>query len=166
MPTPYRPLALANQFISLSGSSGLEHMKIQKLVYISYGWWLAYQPNLLLNEQPQVWKHGPVFASLYNVLKEFGRREITTKQTDNPFMLPPEIDDSDSLVDNLINWIWQRYGSKSAYELSDLTHQPGSPWEQVAREHNFRVPFHTEIPVQVIREHYRGLASEFTSSAA
>ncbi len=57
----YKPLAFANAFIAKAGASGVEHMKLQKLTYISYGWWLVYHEQPIMTEGPQVWKYGPVF---------------------------------------------------------------------------------------------------------
>jgi uncharacterized phage-associated protein len=159
MPTPYQPLAIANEFIGRSGGGGSEHMKLQKLVYISYGWWIAYQETPLCIEQPEVWRHGPVFPSLYHALKNYGRDCITILQGD-PFGSPPRVDDDDGLVIGLIDWVWSRYGEKSAFYLSDLTHQPDTPWQTIAKKNNFRVPFHTTIPDEVIRDHYLQLAKQ------
>jgi hypothetical protein len=69
MPRPYRPLALANEFIVMSASRGAEHMKLQKLVYFAYGWWLTGHSDRITTEPPQVWKFGPVFESLYHELR-------------------------------------------------------------------------------------------------
>jgi len=42
MPAPYSPIAIANNFVEqFGGVTGIEHMKLQKLVYCSYGWMLA-----------------------------------------------------------------------------------------------------------------------------
>jgi uncharacterized phage-associated protein len=64
----YKPLAFANAFIRKAPNLGVEHMNLQKLTYISYGWWLAYHDAPILNEGPKVWKFGPVFNSEYHAL--------------------------------------------------------------------------------------------------
>jgi uncharacterized phage-associated protein len=71
VPVPYSPLALANEFIvRFKPGEGIEHMKLQKLVYCANGWWLVFNPNQpLVNKAPEVWKFGPVFPSLYHVMK-------------------------------------------------------------------------------------------------
>lgn len=160
MTRPYKPLAFANEFIAKAGPSGAEHMKLQKLTYLAYGWWLAYYDDPILSEGPQVWTHGPVFKSLYFALRTFGRAPVTTMQPDGPFGQVLRVDNTDAEVLSLLDWIWGRYGSKSAYYLSDLTHESGSPWRQVAEEHEFKVPMDTPIPVSIIKEHYRKLATE------
>lgn len=161
MPRPYKPIAFANEFIQKSDPSGIEHMKLQKLVYCSYGWWLAYHDDPILSEEPQVWAHGPVFKSLYHALKHHGRTPITQLQKDMPFQPIPRVDDGDTEVCSLLDWIWERYGSKTAFYLSDLTHQAGSPWQTIAADYNFRVPSNTSIPAETIKKHYRELVSEY-----
>ena len=160
MPRPYSPLAFANEFIAKSGIGDVVHMKLQKLVYISYGWWLAEHNFGILNEAPEVWKHGPVFQSLYGVLKGFGHSPINTMQKRFFSVQPERVDDNDTEVCQLIDWVWQRYGMYDQFYLSDLTHQPDSPWHKTAASFDFRVPFHTEIPLAVIQEHFRSIAQD------
>lgn len=161
MPIPYKPLAVANEFIVCSGNSGVDHMKLQKLTYFAYGWWLAYNENELLSERPQVWQHGPVFKSLYHALSQYGWRPINTIQNDNFTTPAPRIDDNDASVRALVAWVWNRYGEHRAEYLSDITHNKGTPWEETAREFGYRVPKNTTIPVERVREHFQGLAIEF-----
>ena len=158
---PYRPIAFANEFIIKATPSGAEHMKLQKLAYLSYGWWLAYYDDPILSEAPQVWAHGPVFKSLYHALKHFGRNPITGLQRETPFNPVLRVPDSDTDVHQLLDWIWERYGNQSAYALSDLTHQPNSPWRRVAEQFQFRVPKETTIPKDVLQDHYKKLAVEY-----
>jgi uncharacterized phage-associated protein len=161
MPVPYTPLAVANNFIAnFAGQSGIEHMKLQKLVYCSYGWWLAsygLDGLRLTNEGPQIWKHGPVFASLYRTLKVFGREPIRIPQSASPFGQSENIDANDENSLSLVRWVWGRYGHLSSFALSDMTHKPGSPWHRVAMENDFRIAFNTEIPDQYIYEEYTNL---------
>jgi uncharacterized phage-associated protein len=162
MPRPYAPLAAANYFISAFGTkSGIEHMKLQKLAYNSYGWWLVgFRDSPLLDEKPQVWKFGPVFNSLYHVLKPFGRRDIFMPQSPGPFDIPPSIDDDDDSARQVLDWVWNRYGHLSGFALSDMTHRSGSSWRRTAKEHNFSVPFGLEIPDAYIAQEFQHLYDE------
>lgn len=161
MPTPYSSLAVANEFIALFGQEkGIEHMKLQKLVYCAYGWWLSSHgldyPRLT-SKGPEIWKHGPVFDGLYQVLKVFGRKPICEPQSSEPFMEPERFSEKEGEEHVLIRWIWGRYGHLSSFALSDLTHQPGSPWHRIAVENDFRVAFSTEIPDDYIFEEFSTL---------
>ena len=166
MPAPYSPLAVANSFIASYGSiSGIEHMKLQKLVYCSYGWWLALnglEGTRLTNEGPEIWRHGPVFPTLYHTLKVFGRAPIREPQSDGPFEMPDRVDAEDENATSLITWTWGRYGHLSSFALSDMTHKPGTPWHRVALEKNFVVPMSTKIPDQYIHEEFSGLMEQLS----
>lgn len=154
MPIPYPPLAAANYFISLAGPVGVEHMKLQKLVYFAHGWWLTAHEQPFLDERPQIWKHGPVFNSMYHALKPFGRASIISPQSASPFVPPPRIDENDNNVIPLLFWVWHRYGHLSSFALSDMTHRPGTAWSRVAAERNYTVPRGLEIPDSYIREEF------------
>ena len=165
MPLPYSPLAIANNFIEQFGGQGdgIEHMKLQKLVYCSYGWWLAVhgldEPQLT-TEGPEVWRHGPVFDSLYHTLKVFGRKPISKMKSSSPFSDPENVDEDDENVIKLIEWIWERYGHLTAFSLSDMTHKAGTPWHRVVSENKFRVAFNTPIPPSYILEEFRKISGK------
>jgi uncharacterized phage-associated protein len=157
---PYAPLVIANEFLARFGKErGIEHMKLQKLVYCASGWWLAFHKDSpLLDERPQVWKHGPVFDSLYHALKSFGREPINAPQSLSPFEAPPRLEQGNNQNDQIvrtIDWIWNRYGHLSSFALSTLTHQAGTPWRTVAEQYKFSVPFGTEIPDDLIIKEFR-----------
>jgi uncharacterized phage-associated protein len=166
MPIPYPPLATANFFISeYARGRGIEHMKLQKLVYFSHGWWLTGHPGPYLNERPQIWKHGPVFDSLYHVLKTFGSLPIAEIQSSSPFEKPALIDGRDSEVRGLLVWVWQKYGHLSSFALSDMTHREGTAWSRVAAERNFSVPRGLELPDEYVRKEFQKLAIGLDVSA-
>lgn len=157
MPIAYTPLTVANTFLDKYGEPGreIEHMKLQKLVYLSYAMWLAIKEKPLTTEPPEVWKYGPVFSDLYQTLKYFGRTPISEAQSIIPWEEPEKATDSD--VIELIDWIWNRYGHLSAFVLSDMTHEEGTPWYRAAEEHKFKVPKNTPIPDNFMREEYAGV---------
>lgn len=142
-------------------------MKLQKLTYMSYGWWLAYFDEPFLNEQPQVWQHGPVFKSLYHALSTFGWRPIRTVQNDNFSTDAPRVGDDDHQIQNLVKWVWNRYGSQDATWLSEKTHERGTPWEVTVRQNGrqndggFLIPRDLDIPIELIKGHYRKLAVDY-----
>lgn len=161
MAVPYSSVAIANTFLREFGASGgVEHMKLQKLVYCAYGWWLAQyglESERLTEDRPEIWKHGPVFPDLYHAFKIFGRKPIKEMQSTSPFVAPDLIDDDDENVMKLVRWIWGRYGHLSSFALSDMTHKPGTPWYRVAQERNFSVPYSTEIPDKYIFEEFQSI---------
>ena len=162
LPAETDPLALSNAFVErFGGRPGIQHMKLQKLAYYTHAWWLSRFETPFLNERPQVWKFGPVFEELYHDLKGFGSVPIVTPQPDHdtPFDPPPTIDGIAQL-NQLIDWIWARYGHLSAEALSERTHAPGTPWKLIAERNGYRVPRHTEIDDNTIKRCFRGNVAE------
>lgn len=164
MTQQYSPLALANEFIVLSGQDGAEHMKLQKLVYIAHGWWLSVNDDPILNEQPQVWRHGPVFPTLYHVMKEHGGARIRHPKSALFNREPDRVKDNDDVC-RLINWVWAKYHRMTGFMLSDLTHEEGSPWQLTAARYDYKVPRNTPIPNETIKAHYKRLAQELSGEA-
>lgn len=141
----YSAIAIANAFIARAkaDNEGISPMKIQKLVYFAHAWMLALFNQPLITDPVKAWKFGPVIDSLYHEFKNFGSRNISNygtlfiESSDNSdwFYDIPLVNKDDTNVNALIDKIWQVYGSFSAMELSDLTHEPGSPWYITNDEH-------------------------------
>lgn len=159
---PYSPLTLANTFIVRYGKDNpLGHMKLQKLTYYAYGWWLAYNHEPMLDEAPQVWKHGPVFESLYFALRPYGDRAVIAPVAP-PNAAAPVVPEIDQLNMQWVDWVWNRYGQNSGFELSDMTHEKGTPWQTEAETWNYRVPKRHRIPDPVIKEYFERLAANLS----
>lgn len=151
---PYRPLAIANEFILQADPNGVKHMKLQKLIYFAYGWWLTRHTHPILTEAPQIWRHGPVFKGLYLALRHFGCAPIRQIQSDSPFFAAPMVDDADREVKTLVEWIWRRYGGYSSFTLSGMAHAAGTAWHRMAEESNWSVPRDSIIPDEYIRAEF------------
>lgn len=132
-------------------------MKIQKLVYYAHGWSLATTGRPLIDEAVEAWKYGPVIPSLYHEFKKYGSGSITEKATaveycdsvSNPVRLvTPSVTDTETM--DLLNAVWEAYGDLSGIQLSNLTHQPGSPWSEIYRTGRRSI----DIPDDVIKAHF------------
>lgn len=144
--------SVANYFIQKSFETGvpLTPMKLIKLVYIAHGWHRGYFSKNLIDDAVEAWQYGPVIPELYHKVKRYGRGAVTGAiegygvlgDDHNPF---PE-ENTRVLLDN----VWQNYGRYDGLNLSAMTHQPGTPWDQT---------WNTTkgiIPNQLIEQHYKG----------
>ena len=125
----YSPTTVANYFIEKYSKEGeLTPMKLLKLAYISYGWYLAVTENKerLLNEQPVAWDLGPVFPSLYSSIKKNYNELVIKKKI--PMIVSEQISEKDR---GFLDKIWGIYGKHDGVYLSALTHQNGTPWSEV-----------------------------------
>lgn len=156
---PYSPLAIANEFIDLARCDGksIEHMKIQKLIHFAHGYGLREGVGVS-NENPQVWKFGPVFDSLYHELKYHGSEPIKEMESENYFGPVPRVDDEDAdEVKDIIRKVWNKYKNYTGFQLSDMTHKSGTPWHQMVIEKGGKIPMGLEIPSDKIKSHYESL---------
>lgn len=162
---PYSSMAVANEFLRKPGAIGrLTQMQLLKLVYIAHGWNLAVNGEPLVHESFHAWDYGPVAPELYDHLKYNGTQPIgrlieSTDNVANRFFNKGR--EAESYVADLtpeekdvIDRVWQRYGQFSAFKLSNLTHQPGTPWFDAY----FTDRRSAVIPNESIREHYIELA--------
>lgn len=129
---PYNPTTIANYFIKKYATNGnLTPMKLIKLTYLSYGWYLVFNNNLkaLTDESPSAWDYGPGFPSLFESLIG-STSKIIKKKLQNAIN-----DDKISNEDqNFLDKMWRVYGRYDGTYLSGLTLADGSPWKNVYRE--------------------------------
>ena len=153
-------LAIANYFIKKSEKDeGIQHLKLQKLTYFVYGWWLISDfKEDLIEEKPEVWRYGPVFNILYQQLRLHKGTPIKEPQSDAPFSESPSVKRTD--VKKLLTWIWNKYGHLSAKELSAITHEEGTAWSRVAKENNYEIARSSKIPDEYIREEFLKLKNQ------
>lgn len=170
---PYSAEAVANFILDLclEREIPVSPMKLQKLVYFAHGWHLALRNEPLLDEQVEAWQYGPVIRSLYSAFREFGNEPIT-----RPAVIPkferqesgdltvkyfkPTLDDEGATdaTKRLIERVVEVYGSLSAIQLSNVTHQPGTPWQRVFEKFQSAIPKGTDIPQEEITSYFQTMA--------
>lgn len=161
---PFPAVQIANTFVDRFGADNvLTHMKLQKLVFYTYGWWLALSEGSpsISTSRPQVWKLGPVFQPIYGEFAKFQNQRVDELQPLGPFSPAATVAREDeSRESQIIDWIWNRYGHFTAFQLSDLTHKPGTPWYNIAKEHKFEVPRFLEMEDDQIRPFFVDLGQK------
>lgn len=105
--------------------------KLQKLLYIAYGLYLAVKNSRLLNEHPQAWPYGPVFPTTRNKLLKL---DLTNISLDDPEFKEIKADNE---IESLLNLVFKSFGKLSANQLSEWSHQSGSPWEETVSSPEF-----------------------------
>lgn len=155
--------AVANYFIDRAAAGGaqLTPMAVQKLVFFAHGWHLAVRGVPLVREPVQVWRWGPVFGSLYREFAEFGSKPITRKARDfemtengNVQVIEPQIEDATGWTQRFLDQVWNQYGRYTGVQLSNLTHEPGTPWRQIADQFPAGIPRGCTIPEPLIQQYF------------
>jgi uncharacterized phage-associated protein len=153
------PIIVVNTFVERFGkTTNIEHMKLQKLLFYAYGWWLTNHGHPFLSAKPEVWRYGPVFSSVYWKFNRFGSSPITTPQPLNPFkdeasFLPREVEEESNFIDR----IWDMYGNFDGMFLSEQAHKNGTPWQLAAENCNYKVPQNFPIDDEITKSYFCGL---------
>jgi uncharacterized phage-associated protein len=142
---------IANRFLELARERGdtLTPMQLLKLVYIAHGWMLGLYGRPLIRDEIQAWQYGPVIPRLYNSMRVYGGGSVTSPVN------APAGDQLTTDERDIIGQVYDAYGARSGPSLSRLTHAAGTPWQLTY------IPgeFGTEIPQDLIEDHYRRLAN-------
>lgn len=129
MHVKYKATEIAKFFLA---KESMSPKKLQKLVYYAYAWYLAFnsEPEFDINErlfeeEVQAWVHGPVIPEIYHKYKENGYHNIRK-------ISPDKVPGFENDTKDLLEQVWEIYGSYNGNELESITHQE-EPWKK-ARE--------------------------------
>ena len=163
--TVYKARAIANYFLerAWAESRELDPLKIQKLVYFAHGWYLGIHGQPLVAEPVEAWPFGPVFPSVYQEFKFYGRDTIGEMafdlKDDEPWA--PVVPESDSKTREVLDRVWKVYGHLSGTRLSRMTHDKDGPWARAWESRRRRGrPQGAVIPNVEIDEYFRRLGLE------
>ena len=136
----------ANYLVYLMSDSfdDLTNMKVNKLLYLSQGYYLRKYGKTLFDDPIEAWDHGPVIPSVYSTYKEFGDKPITTYDAARAKQVPEE-------AREIFLQVARKYGERTAAALRRMTHVAGSPWAKVYQEGQA----HVVIPVPLILSYFQ-----------
>lgn len=117
-------IEVANAIRSLAKeeSVDLNMTKIHKLLYVSYGLFLAKYSKRLTKEFPHIWPFGPVFPRVHS--------NVSLDDEIKP--INKDVFSEDVL--DIIRLVLRTFGKYSASKLSAWSHLPDSPWDKTVKE--------------------------------
>lgn len=127
---------VANTVLELCeyGGATLTQMQLYKLVYFAHGWHLATEGTPLVRQPFEAWKFGPVLGILRESFGQFGKNPIEGR-AEKFDLITGEIQHIPSITDlevrSFLQKIIEFYRAYDAWELSEITHERGSPWDKV-----------------------------------
>ena len=144
MGVTYKARDIANWFIKTGKSNNncLTHAQLQKLVYYSHAWNLAYHDEALIKEPIEAWMYGPVVCDMYHELKRT-----------NGAPLKKELEDAKQICGskvNLLQAVYNKYAHLSGGALIQRTHAKDSPWSKVYQPY----VYNKIIPNSLIKSHF------------
>ena len=145
-PAKYTSAHVANYILKTFFKENIEitPIKLQKLLYICYGWNLAFSNKKLFDEPIQAWKWGPVVPSIYyyyRKMKEVPNNYYVGVFDEEKFdysslEMVPIIPEDDEETTDVLKLVLSNYKNKSAFDLVSITHEKESPWDKVYNKDN------------------------------
>ena len=142
-----RANTVAEHMLWLRGDRPTTPLHIVKLVYLCQGWMLGIKGERLIDEPIVTGRYGPVVQSLYDRYAVFGDGQIVgVKGVDHSKDLNP----AQIAIMNFVHAVYEEFPDT---ELSEITHEPGTPWSEIYKNQGLG----TEIPEDLVRKHYQQL---------
>ncbi len=148
---------VANAILSAAQDKGvsMSMMKLLKLVYFAHGWTLGLTGKPLCSDHAEAWRYGPVFRALYNSLPYTGSQAVSFP-VKNIFGGQRGNAEFSSEERSIISQVIDIYGNLGAFQLSDITHETGSPWDVTKTESGYFSPISNDL----IRDYFKSKAQQ------
>ncbi len=138
--------SVADYFIrNIGKKSRVDNLKLNKLVYIAFGFSISKQNIPLFDEEIQAWQYGPVIPVLYHHFKSHKSENIEDPSNKG---INIEKDSSEGTI-KILKLVKDIYESKEGLEMVELTHQPKTPWS-----YSYNGSGKNPIDKSVIKEYY------------
>lgn len=105
-------------------------MKLQKILYFVASEYAKETGKPLLSEPFQPWQYGPVVRSVYSEFKPFGASPIRRYAKDSQGKAYVVDEDQNVKLRKVLDRVWAAVKSRSAVDLSRITHLEGSAWRK------------------------------------
>ncbi len=132
----------------------VSNMALNKILYFTHGWRLAFGHGPLYFQEFEAWPNGPVSPVIYHEFKQNraepigNRAKIMDIETGESIIASYDL--SDEEADFIIRMI-SFYGRKEALKLSHMSHEKGAPWDMVKRT---RTHLGMKIPNDALKEFF------------
>lgn len=105
---------------------GINHLKLQKLLYYIEAWHLVYADTPLIKENFEAWLHGPVVRKVWDHYKTHSimLEELPVEKSNIKLS-----EEQEQIIDDVLD----EYGDKTGYYLECLTHVE-EPWQKARKK--------------------------------
>jgi len=125
-------------------------LKLQKLLYLLYGYYAAETDSYLFKDAFEAWEFGPVVRDVYIQFKIFGGANIDRLAVapNNQKIVPDPSKKENKLYRIVFEKVWNKYKNISANVLVSYTHLKNSPWALTK--------LRCEINRELIKRYFKG----------
>jgi uncharacterized phage-associated protein len=156
---PYDGREIANYLLDYADAKkvSLSQISLLKLIYFCHGWYLFYKHRPLIKNEFEAWENGPVVRVVRDAFKQHGKYKITSRAekldifTGEVSQVVPNLAPNDQ---RFVEEIFELYQGFGPWELRDLTHEHGSPWDKLWNSDRVLARFGMRIRNEEILEHF------------
>ena len=118
---------------------GYGNIKIQKLLYIIYGAYLALYGEEAFSEEPRYFPYGPMFPRVY-------------RQMDKHKLTPLTVIFKKEHLNEVIEEVIEVFGEYTGRALSNWSHKEDSPWFKIKEQ---ALPYNTPLDKLDIQRYFK-----------
>lgn len=112
--------------LKMSGVGSMHTVKLQKLVYYSFGWYAYVTGRCLFDQQFYAMQHGPVVSDLLTLHAHM--KDVSLDRIENGrAALEDTYVEPDAIYSAVLSSVVAEYGKLTGWELEELTHGE-KPW--------------------------------------
>jgi uncharacterized phage-associated protein len=168
---PFDAQVVANALLDICESEGhiITQLVLHKTLYFAHGWHLAAYGVGLIKNSFEAWDHGPVLRVLRHDFKKFKGEKIVGQRATYIDLYAghrmPAPTPEDDYYKEFIRNTFLSLSHLSGYQLSEMTHEEGSPWHQIRQRSEREAIFGLRIPDELIRLHFADKAGMINSKS-
>jgi len=132
--------------------SDLNHLKLQKLLYYSQAWYLAFGFGSLFNGKFQAWIHGPVNRDVYNRFRD--TKYMYSDVGINDVINQNVVNELNSQAKMHIDTILDSYAKYTPSQLEAMTHEE-DPWILARKGFGENQRCEVEIDEKLMEQYYK-----------
>ncbi len=106
------------------GYPNLTNFRMQKLLYLAHGYYLAMEKRPFITQNFYAWQHGPVIPELYQIYKPY-MGEVITENT----IITEDLGKLKKADEKYLTRFWKGFKKLTISQLYAHTHRENSPWD-------------------------------------
>jgi uncharacterized phage-associated protein len=155
---PYDARQVTNFLIDVAAESkfALRSIRIQKLLYFCYGFFLIQTGNRLFHNPIEAWKNGPVVRSVWEEYRGVKgpiseRANFFSYSQNMKVTAPANLQPEDAA---LVHSVFEDFRDLADWTLVDITHENGTAWNLVWNRPPGSANLANQIPDDMIRKEF------------
>ncbi len=153
----YDARAVANFFLDYADEKGrtVTLLSILKMIFYAHGWHLSHRHEPLVVQPFEAWTHGPVVRAVWESFSGSGSAPIKTRAKRLDVVAHVYSEARDGITSEQMEFlrhIFDAYAHIDAFDLSNMTHVKGSPWDKVWNAPDGEINIGMRIPNEEIRK--------------